>query len=93
MVLFSILFIHGENRLVVLSVQGGLTNVNEPNITRVTREEWAKMKGQTDWERVKSMTEEEIERNAWDDPDSQPLPDEFWDKAEVIYSQENTVVS
>ena len=68
--------------------------MNEPNITRVTREEWAKMKGkgQTDWERVKSMTEEEIEQNAWDDPDNQPLSDEFLDQAEVIYSQENAVV-
>jgi hypothetical protein len=43
------------------------------------------MKGETDWSKVDAMTEEEIEQNAWDDPDSQPLPDEFWDEAEVIY--------
>ncbi|MGK7932339.1 MAG: hypothetical protein AB4041_13040 [Microcystaceae cyanobacterium] len=50
------------------------------------------MTDETDWSRVDAMTEEEIERNAWDDPDNQPLPDGFWDEAEVIYPQENVVV-
>jgi hypothetical protein len=61
--------------------------MNNEHITRVNREQWAKMKGETDWSRVDAMTEEEIERNAWDDPDNQPLPDEFWDEAEVIFPE------
>ena len=66
--------------------------MKEENITRVSRNEWAKMKGKTDWNRVKAMSEDEIEKNALDDPDSQPIPDEFWDKAKVIYPQEKVVL-
>jgi uncharacterized protein (DUF4415 family) len=32
--------------------------------------------GRTDWERVRSMTEEEIEANAASDPDNPPLTEE-----------------
>lgn len=70
-----------------LSVLGGLTSVKEENITRVSREEWAKMKGKTNWDKVKAMTDEEIEKNALDDPDSQPIPDEMWDDAQVVFPQ------
>ena len=49
------------------------------------------MKGQTDWAKIDAMTEEEIEQNALNDSDNPPLPDEFWDKAEVIFPQENIV--
>jgi putative transcriptional regulator len=35
-----------------------------------------KPKGKTDWERVRRMTEEEIEAAARSDPDAQPLTDE-----------------
>lgn len=38
----------------------------------------------TDWERVKKMTDEEIEANANDDPDCQPTDDDFWDDAKVV---------
>ena len=48
----------------------------EENITEVTWEELKQMEDLTDWERVKNMTEEEIEQNALDDPDAQPLPEE-----------------
>jgi hypothetical protein len=66
--------------------------VNKENITRVSREEWATMKGQTDWDRVDAMTDEEIEQNALDDPDNQPIPDEMWEDAKVIFPQENAVI-
>jgi hypothetical protein len=66
--------------------------VNKGHITRVSLEEWAKMKGQTNWARIDSMTEAEIEQNALDDPDNQPLTDEFWDKAEVIFPEVNVMV-
>lgn len=46
------------------------------SITRVTWDELEQMEDLTDWERVDSMTEEEIEQNALDDPDNPPLTDE-----------------
>jgi hypothetical protein len=74
---------------VVLSVLGRRINVNKKLITRVSLEEWAKMKGQTDWARIDAMTEDDIEQNALNDPDNQPLTDEFWDEAEVIFPEVN----
>lgn len=62
--------------------QEGRASVNEENITRVTREQWAKMKGKTEWNKVKAMSEAEIQKNALDDLDNQPLPDDFWDEVE-----------
>jgi hypothetical protein len=50
------------------------------------------MKGQTDWARLDAMTEEEVEQNALNDPDNQPLTDEFWDKTEVIFPEANVMV-
>jgi hypothetical protein len=50
------------------------------------------MKGKTNWEQVDAMTDEEIEQNALDDPDSPPIPDEMWDETKVIFPQQNTVV-
>lgn len=35
------------------------------------------MMDETDWARVQTMTDEEIHQNALDDPDSQPMSDEF----------------
>lgn len=77
---------------VVLLVLGRRINVNKEHITRVSLEEWATMKGQTDWAKIDAMTEEEIEQNALNDLDNQPLSDEFWDKAEVIFPEEKVVV-
>jgi len=45
-------------------------------IVRHTQEELEKMKGQTNEERLKNMTEEEIEEAAKSDPDNPPLTDE-----------------
>ncbi|MFW5667346.1 MAG: hypothetical protein ACOC2Z_17705, partial [Coleofasciculus sp.] len=42
--------------------------------------------GQTDWERLRNMTEEEIEQNALDDPDSYPYTEEELEQIEpVVY--------
>ncbi len=38
----------------------------------------------TDWEKVKGMTNEEIEDLAKADPDCQPTDDDFWDDATVV---------
>ena len=87
------MFILGVGMCVGLLVLGEPTKVKETNITRVSREEWAKMKGETDWDKIKGMTDEEIEKNALDDPDSQPIPDEMWEDAQVVFPQQNTAVN
>ena len=40
----------------------------------------------TDWERVKGITDEEVETLAKADPDCQPTDDDFWDDATVVMS-------
>jgi len=45
------------------------------------------MKSETDWARLDAMTEEEIERNAADDPDNPPMTDEDWRNARVVWPQ------
>ena len=54
--------------------------MNEEPITRVTREQWAKLKGKTDWEKVKGMSDAEIAKNALEDPDNPPLLADFFDE-------------
>ena len=56
-------------------------------ITRVTLAEARKMKSLTDWDRVNSMTEEEIERNALEDPDNPPWTEEEWARARVVFPE------
>ncbi len=45
----------------------------------------------TDWEKVKQMTEEEIEANANKDLDCQPKDDDFWDDAKVVKANPHRV--
>ena len=42
---------------------------------------------QTDWDRVKNMTESEIEESAASDPDAQPTEEAFWKDARVVMPQ------
>jgi uncharacterized protein (DUF4415 family) len=42
-------------------------------------------KGQTDWDRLRNMTEEEIEAAAASDPDNPPTDAEFWRDARTVY--------
>ena len=58
--------------------------MKQENITRVSWEEWGQMKGETDWERLNNMSEEEIEQNALDDPDNPPLTDEELEEFELV---------
>jgi uncharacterized protein (DUF4415 family) len=42
-------------------------------------------KGQSDWERVDRLTDEEIEAATRDDPDAAPISDEQWfERAELV---------
>jgi uncharacterized protein (DUF4415 family) len=44
-------------------------------------------KGRTDWQRLASMSENEIVRRAQADPDAQPTDADFWKGARVILPQ------
>jgi uncharacterized protein (DUF4415 family) len=46
------------------------------------------MKDETDWERVRAMTDEEIEANAASDPDNPVLTDEEWAAAPKVSLEE-----
>jgi uncharacterized protein (DUF4415 family) len=61
--------------------------MTEQRITRVSLKQARKMKSLTDWARLDAMTEEEIERNAADDPDNPPWTDEDWANARVVWPQ------
>lgn len=41
-------------------------------------------KGSTDWDRVRAMTEEEIDRGAATDPDNPPLSDDELARAQLV---------
>ena len=58
--------------------------MSETNITRLSMDEVKQSQSLTDWEKVKEMTEEEIEALAKADPDCQPTDDDFWDDATVV---------
>ena len=58
--------------------------MREKNITRVTLEQARKLKGRTDWDRLRSMTEEELERAIADDPDWDGTDDIDWSKAVMM---------
>lgn len=47
----------------------------------------------TDWKRLEKMTEEEIERNAWSDPDAPPTDESFWADAKVIIPPKKVLIS
>ena len=61
--------------------------MSEERITRVSLKQARKMKSLTDWARVDAMTEEEIERNAAEDPDNPPWTEEEWARARVVWPQ------
>lgn len=66
--------------------------MTEERITRVSLEQARKMKSETDWARLDAMTEEEIERNAVEDPDNPPWTEEEWANAQVVDPQKHTHV-
>ena len=48
---------------------------------------------QTDWDRVKNMTEAEIDEAAVSDPDAQPTDEAFWKDAQVVIPQPKHAIS
>ena len=62
------------------------TAVKEEHTVRVSLNNLPK-NTQTDWDRVKNMTESEIEEAAASDPDAQPTDEAFWKDAHVVMPQ------
>jgi uncharacterized protein (DUF4415 family) len=56
---------------------------SKENITRVTRDELRHLKGETDYDRLDAMTDDDIARAVAADPDATPL-DIDWDKATIV---------
>ena len=48
---------------------------------------------QTDWEKVKNMTEADISAAAASDPDAQPTDEAFWKNAHVVMPQPKRAIS
>jgi uncharacterized protein (DUF4415 family) len=62
--------------------------MSEERITRVTLAQARKMKSQTDWERVRALTDEDIDRAIAEDPDAAPIwTEEEWAHARVVFPQ------
>ena len=57
--------------------------MKKENIVSYTSENMPK-DTQTDWARIDAMTEEEIERNALEDPDAPPITEEQWKNAVLV---------
>lgn len=54
----------------------------------------ARSKGRTDWTRLDSVTDEDIDRAIADDPDAAPALDgEFWNTAEVVMPEVKVPIS
>ena len=67
--------------------------MREKNITRVTRSQALKMKGKTDWARLRAMTDADIERAVADDPDTVMLDDDFFANAKWVMPQNKKMVA
>jgi uncharacterized protein (DUF4415 family) len=65
--------------------------MSEERIVRFTRDE-IPADGGTDWERVRAMSDEEIERNAADDPDNPPLSAEELARLEAVRPEDRAKV-
>lgn len=56
---------------------------NRERITRVSSDEARRLKGETDYARLDSMTDDDIAKAVADNPDAPPL-DIDWDKASIV---------
>jgi uncharacterized protein (DUF4415 family) len=60
--------------------------MKKKNIVKYTLDNLPK-DSQTDWKRLNTMSEEEIQSAALSDPDAQPTDREFWKDAKIVISQ------
>ena len=81
-----------ETAFGVSSQQGGQIVLKEKNTLRYSLNSLPK-DSQTDWHRVKNMTESEIEAAAASDVDAQPTDESFWANAEIMMPQPKRAIS
>jgi len=65
----------------------------EPHIVSYTREELEQLPDKTDWDRLRAMTEEEIEAAARADPEWEGLLDIDWSKAQLVMPRRKEAIS
>ena len=53
----------------------------------------SKTEPETDWRRLRSMTDEEIHAAIIDDPDARPTDEAFWEDASVVAPQRKETVT
>lgn len=70
---------------------------NGEDIRRYTSEQLGEMcargESQTDWERVRAMTDEDVERAIAEDPDAQGAPDDAWSIVRGSDGEERMILS
>jgi uncharacterized protein (DUF4415 family) len=65
--------------------------MSEKRIVRYTRDQ-IPAEGGSDWARLRAMSDEEIERNAAEDPDNPPLSADELARAELVYPEDRIKV-
>jgi uncharacterized protein (DUF4415 family) len=63
------------------------------NVRTYTWSQLRRLKGKTDWKRVREMTDEEIERSIAGDPDWAEFKDIDWSKAELVIPMKKKAIS
>ncbi len=67
--------------------------MKEKNITRVSLKDLHKMKSLTDWEALRAMTDEDIERAAASDPDAPMTTEADWANARIVWPEGKEPIS
>jgi uncharacterized protein (DUF4415 family) len=63
------------------------------NVRTYTLSQLRRVKGRTDWKRLREMTDEEIEKSIANDPDWAEFKDIDWSKAEVVIPTKKKAIS
>jgi uncharacterized protein (DUF4415 family) len=63
------------------------------NVRTYTLSQLRRMKGRTDWERLRKMTDEDIDKAIADDPDWAEFKDIDWSKAELVIPAKKVAIS
>ncbi len=68
--------------------------MSEERIVRFTEEEILRQMAAgeptgTDWEKVNSLTDEDIDKAIQEDPDAEELPEDFWERAVYVPAGNN----
>jgi len=63
------------------------------NVRTYTLSQLRRMKGRTDWKRLREMTDEEIEKSIANDPDWAEFRDIDWSKAEIVIPVKKKAIS